>query len=215
MHTQRIARRKGTRVPVRRARFYDALALFTAIIVIALDQWTKALVVQSVSLFSQVPFPVVGKYLVIEHIHNSGAAFSMFSRGGSSLFLTILIIIAMCVVGYLYIKAINTGPLLYKVIFGLIIGGACGNLIDRAIHSGYVVDFISFRIPELSFYFAIFNVADACISVGVVLLFLFILFGGSSDQKEEAKRKDAALHQTETAALNNGTLQTTEHDAQS
>lgn len=167
------------------ARLYDACALLVAIVVIALDQWTKSLVVKSVPLFAQVPFPVVGKYLVIEHIHNSGAAFSMFSQGGGSIFLTILIIIAILVVGYLYFKMLNTGPLLYKLIFGLIIGGAFGNLIDRATHSGYVVDFISFRIPEMNFYFAIFNVADACISVGVVLLFVFVLFGGGFEHKTE------------------------------
>ena len=71
---------------------------------------------------------------MLEHIHNSGAAFSMFSKGGSSIFLTVLIIIAILVVGYLYARTLNTGPLVYKLIFGLIIGGALGNLVDRAIH---------------------------------------------------------------------------------
>jgi len=200
---------------IRHARLYDAFALLVAIVVIALDQWTKALVVKSVPLFSQVPFPVVGKYLVIEHIHNSGAAFSMFSQGGGSIFLTVLIIIAILVVGYLYIKMLNTGPLLYKLIFGLIIGGAFGNLIDRAIHSGYVVDFISFRIPEINFYFAIFNVADACISVGVVLLFVFILFGGGFERKaEEDGNGDSTELQTKHSTLNDGILSTTEQDVQ-
>lgn len=200
---------------IRHARLYDAFALLVAIVVIALDQWTKALVVKSVPLFSQIPFPVVGKYLVIEHIHNSGAAFSMFSQGGGSIFLTVLIVIAILVVGYLYVKMLNTGPLLYKLIFGLIIGGAFGNLIDRAIHSGYVVDFISFRIPEINFYFAIFNVADACISVGVVLLFAFMLFGGGFERKtEENKSSDSTTTQTKRSTLKDGILSTTEQDVQ-
>jgi signal peptidase II len=65
-------------------------------------------------------------------------------------------------------------------------GGAIGNLIDRAIHSGYVVDFIFFRIPEINYHFAIFNVADACISVGVFLLFILVLFGGFLRRTENA-----------------------------
>jgi len=204
-------------VPIKRARFYDALALLTAIVVIALDQWTKSLVVKNVPLFSQVPFPLVGKYLVLEHIHNSGAAFSMFSKGGSSIFLTILIIIAILVVGYLYVKMLNTGPLIYKLIFGLIIGGAFGNLIDRAIHSGYVVDFISFRIPEINFYFAIFNIADACISLGVVFLFLFILFGRGFDRSNEVNHSSDVSNKQNSSpsAVNSGTLRTTERDVQS
>ncbi len=209
--------RKGTVVLLKRARFYDALALFTAIVVIALDQWTKSLIVKNVPLFSQVPFPFLGKYLVLEHIHNNGAAFSMFSRGGSSLFLTVLIVIAILVVGYLYVKTLNTGSLIYKLIFGLIIGGAFGNLIDRAIHSGYVVDFISFRIPEINFYFAIFNIADACISLGVVFLFLFLLFGRGFDwNNEENHSSDISDEQnSNSSTVNSGTLRTTERDVQS
>ncbi len=201
---------------VRRARFYDALALLTAMVVIALDQWTKSLVVKNFPLFSQTPFPLVGKYLVIEHIHNSGAAFSMFSKGGSSIFLTALIIIAILVVVYLYVKTLNTGSLAYKLIFGLIIGGAFGNLIDRAIHSGYVVDFISFRIPEINFYFAIFNIADACISLGVVFLFILILFGRGFDRNADVRRSSNRTTHQETNAtpLSSSALRTTEQDVQ-
>ena len=203
-------------MPARRTRFYDALALLTAIIVIALDQWTKSLIVKNFSLFSQTPFPLVGKYLVIEYIRNSGAAFSLFSRGGSSIFLTILIIIAIVVVGYLYVKTLNTGSLIYKLIFGMIIGGAFGNLIDRAIHSGYVVDFISFRIPEINFYFAIFNIADACISLGVVFLFAIILFGHGFERNADASRTSDIKMQrdTDAATLESGALRTTEQDVQ-
>jgi signal peptidase II len=190
--------RKGKEkiVMVRRARVYDLIALFTALVVIALDQWTKALVVTYLSPPGSRPeIPLVGKYLVIFYIQNSGAAFGLFDREGGTL-LAIFIVIAIGVVAYLYARMINTGSLLYKLIFGMIIGGAIGNLIDRARHSGYVVDFISFRIPELHYYFAIFNVADACISVGVFLLFVLILFGGlprrEQSSKEDVSEKQAA-----------------------
>jgi signal peptidase II len=161
----------------RPARIFDALALLTVIIVVALDQWTKALVVQRLSPPGFWPaIPLIGNYLVLFYIQNNGAAFSLFAT--NSIALIVLIIAAIAIITYLYLRMLNAGPLVYKLIFGMIIGGALSNLIDRARHSGYVVDFISFRIPQIGFYFAIFNLADAAISVGVFLLFVTLLFGG-------------------------------------
>ncbi|GCE28992.1 lipoprotein signal peptidase [Dictyobacter alpinus] len=171
-------------MPLKRARLYDLLTLCTAIIAIVLDQWTKSLVVRNMTVGSQMPFPVFGHNLVFEYIHNSGAAFGMLSGGNGSILLAVLIAAAIVVVGVIYVRMLNTGPLAYKIVFGLILGGAVGNLIDRIVHSGYVVDFVSFRIPEINYYFAIFNVADACISVGVLLLFIMVLFGGVKRDKE-------------------------------
>src|SRR5437764_10252853 len=108
-------------------------------IVIALDQWTKSLVMRNLSMDSEVPFPLVGHYLVLEHTQNNGAAFSIFQ---GSLILILLIGIAIIVVASLYLRMLNSGSLLLKLVFGLIIGGAFGNLIDRLVHSGYVVDFV-------------------------------------------------------------------------
>jgi signal peptidase II len=162
-------------VSVKRARLYDVFALITVIIVIALDQWTKSLVLRNLSIGNEVPFPLVGHYLVLEYTQNNGAAFSIFQ---GSLVLALLIGIAIIVVAILYLRMLNSGSLILKLVFGLIIGGAFGNLIDRLRHSGYVVDFVSFRIPEIKYYFAIFNVADACISVGVCLLLVIVLFRG-------------------------------------
>ncbi len=197
----------------RRARVNDALALLTAIIVVVLDQWTKAWVVAN--LIENGPrISLIGNYLVLYYIRNNGAAFSLFAN---SVALIILIAVAVGVVSYLYLRMLNTGPLGYKLIFGLIIGGAVSNLIDRAHHSGYVVDFISFSIPQIGFYFAIFNLADAAISVGVFLLFVALLFGslrkpGGTTQKARAAQKPAA---TPPSAANTEVLQSSkEHDAQ-
>lgn len=187
-----LCRRKEQRkiVTAKRARLYDILALLTVIIVVALDQWTKALVVKYLSPpQSKPPIHIIGHYLVIYYIQNSGAAFSLFEN---SFFLPILIALAICVVGYLYFRMINTGSLAYKIVFGMIIGGAFGNLIDRIRHGGYVVDFIWFRIPEIGYSFAIFNIADACISVGVFLLFVILIFGNLG-------RKNTAEEQVESA----------------
>ena len=86
---------------------------------------------------------------------------------------------------------LNNGPLRYKIVFGMIIGGAIGNLIDRFHNGGFVVDFIWFRIPQINYSFAVFNIADASISVGVFFLFLFVLFGG--------RRHSEQVEQTNTA----------------
>jgi signal peptidase II len=198
-------------VSIKRARIYDAVAVFTIIVVIALDQWTKYLIVRNLTLYEEVPFPVLGHYLALFSTRNSGAAFSMFNNG--NLLLAVLIVVAIAVVVYLYVRMLNTGPLAYKIVFGMIIGGAIGNLLDRAFRGGSVVDFISFRIPELHYSFAIFNIADACISVGVFLLFVMVVFGvGFRAKPEENEPKQSSQQASSTTSVNNNTLPSAEHD---
>jgi len=201
---------------VKRARIYDVLALLVVILVIALDQWTKALVVANLSPpETRSPIPIIGDYLTVYYIQNSGAAFSLLAN---NVVLAVLIGVAICVIAYLYARIFNTGPLAFKLIFGLIIGGAAGNLIDRAIRGGYVVDFIFFRIPQIGYHFAIFNIADASISIGVVLLFLFILLGGLR-KSVDARNKQEAMDDTARSTLprkeQNSSLPQTEQDVQS
>jgi signal peptidase II len=199
----------------KRARIYDALALLVVIVVIALDQWTKALVVANLSPSeSKAPIPLIGDYLTIYYIQNSGAAFSLFKN---NIVLALLIAAAICVITFLYARMINNGPLAYKLIFGMIIGGAVGNLLDRAIHSGYVVDFIYFRIPQIGFHFAIFNIADASISVGVFLLFVYVLLGGLRKTGGASEKGHAANDQAKpgiSPTQQSGPLRSTEQDAQ-
>ncbi len=197
---------------VRRARIYDALALLTAILVVVLDQWTKAWVVSNLSSAGS-RISLVGDYLILYYVQNNGAAFSMLAN---SIILIILIVVAIGVVAYLYLRGLNTGTLGYKLIFGLIIGGAVSNLIDRALHSGYVVDFISFRIPQVGFYFAVFNLADAAISIGVFLLFIALLFGGVRRPGRTSQRTDPSHKPIPPPPpASSGVLQSSkEHDAQ-
>jgi len=184
-----------------RARIYDAIALFIVVLVIVLDQWTKSLVVAHMSPPGNgKTIPIIGHYLVLDYIQNSGAAFGVFANQAV---LVVFIAAAICVVAYLYIRILNSGPLIYKIVFGMIIGGALGNLIDRAHNGGVVTDFISFRIPEINYYFAVFNIADACISVGVFLLFVLVLLSGFRRDKKE---------DTATASTTSGTLRTTGQD---
>lgn len=202
----------------RRARLFDGLALLVALIVIALDQLTKALVVAHLSPpESRPPISLIGNYLTIYYIQNSGAAFSMFSNNA---ILIVLIAIALCIIVYLYIRMLNSGPLGFKLIFGLIIGGAASNLIDRAIHGGYVVDFIFFQVPQIGYRFAVFNLADASISVGVIVLLLFVLAGGLRKTREKVEPVDQETPTGEESASDqpakssdSGSLQSMRQDA--
>ena len=192
-----------------RARIYDACALLTAVLIATLDQWTKALVVSHLSPPDFGPqIPIINPYLMLYYITNKGAAFSMFDSNG--FILLILITLAVVVIAFFYARMLNSGPLLYKLIFGMIIGGAAGNLLDRLTH-GSVVDFIWFRIPQIGFSFAVFNLADAAISVGVVLLFLVLLFGGRST-KHAGDKQDQQLETTPQNEPLSASVK--EHDAQ-
>lgn len=207
-YRERQKRGELSSVTARHARIYDAFALLTAIIVVSLDQWTKSLVVAHLSPPDFGPqVPLIGPYLTLYYIRNQGAAFSMFDSNGPVLIA--LIAVAVIVIVYLYLRMLNTGSLLYKLIFGLIIGGATGNLLDRFIH-GSVVDFVWFQIPQIGFSFAIFNLADAAISVGVVLLFVTLIFSGMRNKGETPEAGPATVE--------GKTLQTAcsqEQDAQS
>jgi signal peptidase II len=203
-------------VKYRRARVYDALALLTVILGLILDQWSKAWVVTNLSPPYFGPrISLIGDYLILYYIKNSGAAFSLFAN---SIVLVLLIVVAIGVIAYLYLRMLNTGSLWYKLIFGLIIGGALGNLIDRARHSGYVVDFISFNIPRFNFHFAIFNLADAAISMGVILLFVTLLFGSLRKPEGTTKRTQPTQETAPTPPSSTGgevLRSSKEHDAQS
>lgn len=204
-------------VKVGRERLYDMLALLTAIIIIALDQWTKALVVQYLSPPDTGHIvPIIGDYLTLDYIQNNGAAFSMLEN---TALLAVLIVVAIAVILYLYLRILNTGPLALKLIFGMIIGGAAGNLIDRLHHGGYVVDFIFFQIPQIGFRFAVFNLADASISIGVFLLFVFLLFSSLKRSAETANSNkggasnDSDRNDGAKQARKSGVIRSTKQDA--
>jgi signal peptidase II len=200
-------------VRAKRARVNDLFALFTASIIIALDQLTKNLVVQHLSPpESQPPIPIIGDYLSIYYIQNNGAAFSLLAN---NTVLALLITAAIAIIFYLYFRMLNNGPLAYKLVFGMIIGGAAGNLLDRAIRGGYVVDFIWFRIPQINYSFAIFNIADACISVGVFLLFVLLLVSSIQRKRTVPAEKEHSSDTRSPTTPISGALRTKEQDAQS
>ncbi|MEW6213594.1 MAG: signal peptidase II [Nitrospirota bacterium] len=132
--------------------------------IIAIDQITKYLIISNLNPSDAIEiFP----FLYLVSVRNTGAAFGMFKHVGSSFFITVSIIAIVFVI-WLLIRD-KEGYLSLS----LILGGATGNLIDR-VFLGYVVDFIDFSIGR--FHWPAFNVADAALTVGVIIIFLTSLF---------------------------------------
>jgi signal peptidase II len=143
----------------RAATAYGSVAL-AAILV---DQLIKYLVETGMELHEQID---VLPFLALFRTHNTGISFSMFSGGGWG-----LVALVIAVTGFIGWLAWKSEPrqVIARVGFALIIAGALGNLIDRLLY-GHVVDYVLFHTPVWSF--AVFNFADACITVGAVLVIL-------------------------------------------
>ena len=128
------------------------------------DLVTKCLVTTNLELWDSVD--VLGGFFRLTYIHNAGAVFGI--RLGSSVLHLVLSTLAMGVVVTMLIK---TPPedRWGGIGLALVLGGALGNIVDR-LRTDVVIDFLDFGIGDLRWY--VFNVADACVSVGVVLLIL-------------------------------------------
>jgi signal peptidase II len=142
--------------------------LFTAIGIAVADQVAKRIVVRTVELGHSID--VLGDFFRITRTENTGAAFGLF-RGGRIVF---VIVSAAAAVAILFFRReIARMRIPEQVAFGLVLGGAVGNLIDR-VRFGAVVDFVDLGIGDLRF--AAFNLADSAISIGVAILAVHLLF---------------------------------------
>jgi signal peptidase II len=168
-------------------KFWNSYGLLLSVggVIVLLDQITKTLVRNDLmegEMWS--PWTWLLPYIRVVHIQNSGAAFGMLP--GLSIVFTILSIIVVIAILYFFPRVPRQDWVL-RLALCLQFGGALGNLIDR-LHQGYVTDFVSFMN------FAVFNVADACISIGVAILILDIWF------KEKKKDTGAAFKQAEASS---------------
>jgi signal peptidase II len=157
------------------SRKRDIFALVIGLVVVLVDQLTKVWIVQYFgTVGGRAPIPIVGDILTLFYVRNTGVAFSLF-EGQNIKFA--LIFVALALIGYLYWRYRESPSLWLRLGFALVLGGAVGNLLDRFTR-GYVVDFVHFQIPGV-FNFAVFNVADSGITIGVVLI-AFVLYQLSS-----------------------------------
>ncbi len=141
-------------------------------LVIILDQWTKLIAVAALDYLTPVPvLPGLNWTLV----HNQGGAFSFLSNHGGWqrwFFLVVASVVTIVLVEWLRRTARREWVLCLPL--ALLIGGAIGNLIDRA-RLGYVIDFVD--VYYKTWHWPAFNVADSGITVGIVMLIAYEIFG--------------------------------------
>lgn len=184
----------------------DIFALVIGLAVVLVDQLTKAWIVQYFGFVGgRAPIPILGEILTLFYVRNTGVAFSLFA-GQNVKFA--LIFIALALIGYLYWRYRDTSTLWLRLGFGLVLGGALGNLLDRFTR-GYVVDFIHFQIPS-HFSFAVFNAADSAISAGVALIAVVLFLtssvtsGASATPKPNHGASDGHASDSSPASVRSG-----------
>ncbi|WP_373786829.1 signal peptidase II [Jeotgalibaca porci] len=137
-----------------------------AALLIIIDQITKWNIVQNFELYQEKV--IVPGFFSLFYIQNEGAAWGIFQGKMVFFYLVTLIVVGYLV--YMFQQEKNKTKLV-GISFALILSGAIGNFIDRLLN-GYVVDM--FRLDFINF--PIFNVADVCLTVGVVLMLIHVLF---------------------------------------
>jgi len=159
------------------------LPWLTATVIVVFDRITKMAVLDRLAPGSWVE---VVPGFALTHVHNPGIAFSLFSSGGplTRVILHLVIFTSVVIIAAMVVRHAH-GSRLAGLAFGLILGGAVGNLIDRVLY-GWVIDFVHLwaRIGGRTLSWPDFNVADAAITCGAVLLIVSELRGG--DRRDDA-----------------------------
>ncbi len=153
------------------------------ILLIAVDQIVKYLVKTNIPLGGHVDF--IPHVLGLSHIHNAGAAFSMLT-GARWFFVVLTVAFLIFALWVLYARKITHPMGRWTLV--MVIAGACGNLIDRAIF-GYVVD----MFEVLFMNFAIFNVADIYVVVGGILFCVYYAFLHDKCTAKKEQNHDASV----------------------
>lgn len=158
------------------------LAFALAVFVLVADQLTKHWIIHVVELQSRGSVPLLPN-LSLTWVENRGVSMGMLTADtevGRWLLVGLTAVIAIVVA--LWIRRERAWP--ETLALGLVLGGAIGNIVDR-VRFGYVVDFVHLHAGAWSFY--VFNIADAAITTGVVILLVSALIGRSDSQSERAK----------------------------
>ncbi|WP_342512668.1 signal peptidase II [Sporosarcina sp. FSL K6-1522] len=153
---------------------YYGLAAF----VIILDQLTKWLVVKNMELGERIS--IADPYLGLLSHRNRGAAWGML-EGQMWLFYIVTVVVVVAIAYYFHKEA--KGQPLFAASLMFLLGGAIGNFIDR-LWRKEVVDFVDVMIPVVNYDFPIFNIADAALTVGVVMVIIHIII----DEKKNKKK---------------------------
>ncbi|MGM9951042.1 MAG: signal peptidase II [Lysinibacillus sp.] len=152
-----------------------------AVLVIFLDQITKWMVVKNMELGERISIwdPWFG---LLSH-RNRGAAWGML-EGQMWLFTVVTIGVIIAIIYFYHTEA--KGKPFFQVSLMLLLGGAIGNFIDR-LFLGEVVDFVDVFIPVIDYHFPIFNIADAALTIAVVMLLIAMLLDDRAEKKKVKK----------------------------
>lgn len=167
--------------------YYYWLALFVLAIDYASKKWVEH------SLAMNETKHVLGDFFIITSIRNKGAAFGILQEK-RLLFLAITLIVVAGIVWFMA-KNRKSGKVLLLSGLGLVLGGAIGNFIDRAMY-GQVVDFLQFTFG--SYVFPIFNLADSGICVGVAMILLDAVLTSkkeNGDSNSNGQERNGSEHQ--------------------
>lgn len=134
-----------------------------AAVVFVVDQLTKAWVLRTWPQPYSGDIPIIDRWLELTYVQNTGVAFGLFEGMPQVFTVTSLLIVAAAI--WIYLRHVEEHEWWMSISLGLIVGGAIGNVVDR-IRFGYVVDFIK----TFDGRFAVFNIADSSIVVGVFLM---------------------------------------------
>lgn len=160
-----------------------------ALLVFIFDQISKWLVKNNMEL--QENISILGDFFILTSHRNRGAAFGIL-QGQQIFFLMITVVFLAGIIWYLN-KTMKAGQKRVPFALGLMLGGAIGNFLDRAIY-GEVVDFLQFTFKftlfgwKVDYVYPIFNLADSAIVIGT----LIILFDSLAAWRREAKQASAA-----------------------
>ncbi len=133
-------------------------------------------------------YPVLDGIFTIHYVRNEGIAFGLFHSFESQwkpVVLSVMAIIAVVIVLY-YIWQTPVEERRVFASLGMLLGGILGNFVDRLFH-GYVVDFLEFHWQD-SFSWPTFNIADAAITTGVILIIYESFFGRQEHRQQETEK---------------------------
>jgi signal peptidase II len=184
---------------IKRTWFDYVVLILVATIIVTTDQWLKILVRAKVPLGGDWLPSQLGwlmPYARVRYWYNSGAAFGIF-QNGNPVFMILAILVAVAILYYL--PRTSRKDWWLRLALMLQFSGAVGNLVDR-IQFGHVTDFISVGN------FAIFNIADASITVGVAVLVLGVWISEMADKRRQGAKAAGTLATTqdETAPTSEG-----------
>ncbi len=139
--------------------------LWLSVLCVVLDQATKVWAESTLQLYERI---AIWPFFNLTLVYNQGAAFSFLGdASGWQRWLFVVLAVIISVVLIVWLLRLKPGEGLIAIALSLVIGGAIGNLIDRLIY-GHVIDFLDFYWQD--WHWPAFNIADSCISIGVVFL---------------------------------------------